>query len=211
MSPILMRKIFSLVGLLVFCLSIGKAWYIVKDGFSPRRIQALENGPSDIWSKEAECALSQDFFYIGRGRQSFAFASEDGKYVIKLLRTDIFKSPFWLRAMNWKSYGEKLRTQQSLQKQFVLNSFSLSYEELRNQTGVLALHLGKTESSGKRLTLVDSMGCKYRFPLENTSFILQYKQPILTKVFLEVLQKDDRLEAERILIAFLDLVIERGK
>jgi hypothetical protein len=206
-----MKRLIFLVFLLAFCAGVGKGLYYFKKGFSPRRIHSLEKVVAENWDQEASEALSQTFHYIGRGRQCFAFASEDGKYVVKLPRTDIYKIPLWARALSTESYREQLRADRAEREEFILNSIQIAFEELKNQTALLAVHLGQSASKGKKLTLIDAIGCKHQLPLEKTSFVLQYKHPILMKAFQEALQKGDRKEAERILDAFIATVFERGE
>src|SRR5690554_3870630 len=92
-----MKKLTVILVLLLISAGVGKGLYSVKDGFSSRRIQSLPYLADENWDEETQEALKQTFHYIGRGRQCFAFASSDGKYVLKLPRTDIYKIPLWAR------------------------------------------------------------------------------------------------------------------
>lgn len=206
-----MKKGILLLLLLLFCAGVGKGLYFLKGGFSPRRIHPLNHRVSDNWNEEVNQALGQPFHYIGRGRQCFAFASQDGKYVLKLPRTDIYKTPFWARVLPVAEYREKLEADHCKMEAFILESFRLSFEELQSQTGLLALHLGQSDRKGKKLTLIDAMGYTHHLPLEKTSFVLQYKQPLLMKAFSSALAQGNRKEAEKILSALLDVIVERGK
>lgn len=206
-----MKKLLILVLLCLFCAGVGKGLYYFKKGFSLRRIHSLDVAITEDFSSEADRALSQPYSYIGRGRQCFAFASADGKYVVKLPRTDIYKIPLWVRSFASKSFQEEMRLDRAKREKFILDSMRIAFEELRNQTGILAVHLGKSGSKGKKLTLIDALGCKHHLPLEKTAFVLQYKQPILMKAFQEALQKGDRRRAEQILDALITAVIERGE
>jgi hypothetical protein len=206
-----MKRLLIIFCLLTFCLGVGQALYYLKDGFSTRRIHSLDFAASDQFDEECSKALLQPFYYIGRGRQCFAFASKDGKYVIKLPRTDIYKLPFWTRALPVTSYREKTQVAHLSQEKFILESFRIAHEELKDQTGLLAIHLGKSAPKNQKITLVDALGCKHLLPLETTSFLLQYKQPILIKTFLEVRRQGNKKEAEQLLDALLDAIVERAQ
>ena len=96
-----MRKILFLLILIGFCLAAGKVWYWCTNGFSVSRLHGWtqSSGKGFGGTKKAESIIAQDFHYLGRGRQAFAFVSDDGQYVIKFPRGDICKLPFWLRAL----------------------------------------------------------------------------------------------------------------
>lgn len=207
--PILHKGTFLF--LILLSIGAGKGLYILKDGFSPRRIQSLEYAAEENWGEEAAAALKKTYHYIGRGRQCFAFASDDEKYVLKFPRTDIYKTPFWARVLPVKSYRENLEKSHREREAFLLNSFKISFEELKNQTALLAVHIGKSRSNGLMLHLVDAAGCKHHLPLSTTSFVLQYKRPILMKAFSDALEKKDQKEAQKILDALLTVIAERAR
>jgi hypothetical protein len=206
-----MKKIILLLFLTVFCAGIGKSLYYLKDGFSIRRIHTIQNWITPEWDEEADLALSQPFYYIGRGRQCFAFASIDQKYVLKLPRTDIYKTPFWARVLPVKSYRAHLEEDHLVRQDFILRSFDISFHELKAQTGLLAVHLGRSLPKGQKIVLIDKLGTKYSLPIDKTSFVLQYKQPILMKAFSSAREKGDRKEAEKILDALVDAIVERAQ
>ncbi len=194
--------------LCLLCMGAGKGLYWAKDGFNARRIHGLTNGFTEDLNTEAKLALTQTFHYIGRGRQCFAFASADDRYVLKFLRTDIYKLPFWTRVLPVKSYRKWLEEEQQRREQFIRNSFEISFSELKDQTGLVAIHLGASQAIAERLTVVDKLGCKHHIPLESTSFVLQYKRPLLTKIFTQALQQRER---EQILDALVDAVVARAQ
>jgi hypothetical protein len=207
----MVRKTVIILCLALACCGIGKGIHWAKKGFTARRIAAPVQTQLVIWDKAADLALEQPFRYLGRGRQCFAFASLDGKYVLKLPRTDIYQMPFWMRVL---PIPEKKRfafcSVRAARENFVLNSMKIAYEELRDDTGVLSLHFGKSEDLGKSLNLIDAMGIPCRLPAHLTTFVLQTKQPILMRAFLEALQDGDLALCRKVLDAFIDLVVVRG-
>ncbi len=205
-----MKKAIFLFLIVLFSAAVGKGLYCLKDGFSGRRIPSLGMMATENFDEEVKAALLQTFHYIGRGRQCFAFASADDKYVLKFPRTDIYKTPLWMRALPMKAYQERLEKNHAEREKFIMGSFQICIQELKEQTGLLAIHLGQSPSREK-LTVVDALGCKHRLPLGKTSFVLQYKHPILIQVFLDALKKGNRREAERILDSLVDVVVDRAQ
>ena len=140
-----MKKISQLTLLILFCLLIGQGIYVARKGFNPRKLLYLENTKESCINEETKQILSQPFYFLGKGRQCFAFASKDGKYVLKCPRTNIYKIPFWARVLPVKAYREKIRADKNKRQRFVFESFRLAQEELQDVTGMIAIHLGKSE------------------------------------------------------------------
>jgi hypothetical protein len=197
-----------LVVLALFCLGVGKGLYFFREGFTLRRIQGWDRGLSVSFDEEADRALSQRYYYLGRGRQCFAFESEDQRYVLKFPRTDTHRLAFWQRVL--PGGGEKQVLKTAARKR-VQESLELAYEELKNPSALVAIHLGPTAETGRMLELRDSLGMRHRVPLERSSFVLQYKKPILMTAFLDALKQGDRALARKILAAFVEAVRERGE
>ncbi len=204
-----MRQLVALFLVIGISLGTGKGLYCLKKGFSSRRIHSLSLHTTDTFTEEAKAALKQTFRFLGRGRQCFAFESEDGKYVLKFPRTDIYKTPFWARVLPVKAYRGRLEKEHAKREQFIVDSFHIAAKELQEQTAIVALHLGQSDSKEK-LTVIDAMGCKHRLPLGKTSFVLQQKHPLWTKAFLSALHQDKKDEAKKILEALVEIITERA-
>lgn len=207
----------SLLGAVIFL--AGKSWHLAKDGFSISRIQPQEilnisPLPFEEISQETSCLFDQNFYYLGRGHQCYAFVSEDGSYVLKFPRLDHFTIPFWRRALQGfglKASNEKLQLEKKGRFAFLMNSFLIAKEELKEETGIIYLHLNKTGHLKKRVKIFDTIGRGYEIVLDHTSFILQKKSPLIWPIFLENLKKREKEKAKEILKAFLDVIITRAK
>jgi len=204
-----MKKISLLFLLICFCAGVGKAWHLAKDGFSIRRCQVWDFGVSDGLSEESQIALKQTYSYLSRGHQCYAFVSEDGNYVIKIPRTDRYHTAFWLNL--FPEMKKERQENLSRRESFLLESFRVSYEELRDQTALLALHLGTSEDRGEKIRIVDRIGRKYVMPLNKTAFILQRKKPILMAEFQRALTEGRRDQARQMLQSFLHVVADRAR
>jgi len=206
-----MKKVFLVLLLLIFCAGTGKGLYFLKNGFSPRRICSFNFYEEKTLSNQVEEILSQPFHYLGRGRQCFAFSSEDGKYVLKLPRTDIYKLPFWAKVLPLSNLRKRMEADRTERREFILKSFQIASEQLKDQTGIIAHHLGYSAPQNKKISLVDNLGVKHTLPLEKISFILQYKQPMLIPQFLSALSDGNEENAKKILKALVNTITERGK
>ncbi len=210
---LIVKKIFSIVLILLLPVLIGKGLYFARGGWSPRRFQSLEKPLPMIPAPDAATRkiLSQPFYYLGRGRQCFAFTSKDGKYVLKCPRTNIYNLPFWARVLPVSEYRKKQLKDKAWRQEFIFGSFRLAKEELQDITGVIATHLGESDPINEKITLVDAFGCSYDFPMEKMLFILQHKYSLWAPVFLGATKNNDITEQKRLLNGFIDTVIYRAK
>lgn len=192
---------------------VGKGLYWAKDGFDLRRIGAISEETISINEAPAEILplLSQRFAYLGRGRQSFAFESLDGKYVLKLPRIDRYETKLWMKSLPFmKKRAEASVQHKKMRKDFVFNSFRIAFSEMKEQTGLLYIHLEKT-SHLPCIEIVDRIGRSYSISLNDTIFLLQKKLPMGFPALHRCLVEKD-LELAKIMIdRFLDLAVFRAK
>lgn len=222
-----MKRIACLIALVGFCALIGKGWHLVKDGFSLNRTCSLgynlkhrhsnatliAEGKTAPWNLD-DSILRQPYTYLGRGHQCYAFASADGKYVIKLPRYDRYRLSFFLRAcpFSWlTSHRHAIRADIEQRLRFLLNSFHLAFEELQEETALLYLHLYRTDHFNFPLVLQDRLGRSHLLDPNQTSFIVQEKKPIMMSSFQQCLEKNRREEAKEILDAFLQVISKRAE
>lgn len=199
-----MKKLIPLYLICAFSALLGQGVYFFRDGFSLKRLHAEPTTLCSI-DEETKKILSQPFHYLGRGRQCFAFASQDEKYVLKCVRADKFKVPFWMQLFP-KLYQAK-HDKIARKKRLVFESFRIAKEELSELTGTIALHLGKSEKTEQMITISDPLGIRHQLPLDSTIFILQYKRPLWSKAF----RDSSENEKQQLVDAFVDLVIARAQ
>jgi hypothetical protein len=139
----------------------------------------LDGSPAPI-DEECRSILNQSFHYLGKGRQCFVFVSDDGRSVIKLLNYRRFSLPSIL-----PRWIEKIRMlDEKRQRRFnqTMNSLQLANTYLRQETGMLYLHL---EKGGflPLLKLEDRAHRKHLVNLNEVAFVLQKK---VTPIFEEL-------------------------
>jgi hypothetical protein len=211
----LLKKLCILTLLILSVLLAGRAWYWAKDGFSINRIRctlSIQNS-NPIEEKLAASCLQGPFHYLGRGRQCYVFGSQDMRYVIKIPRFDRYRLPFFWQAMP-SHYDSKKRgiLQGRLSRlYFTLESFKIAANDLRDETAVIYLHLHQTNNLPKQFVIYDRLHRPFTINLNHTAFILQERKSLMMPGFLSALERNDRQEAERMLLAFLDTIDRRAE
>lgn len=124
-------------------------------------------------------ALDQNYRYLGKGCQSYVFLSDDGKYVIKFMKYQRFRTPFWLDALSFIPPIENYRRGKIEKKQKKLNylfqAWVLAFNELQQETGLVYVHLNKTSNLHKALTIFDKLGIEHTLDLDQMEFLVQKK------------------------------------
>ncbi|MBA2727519.1 MAG: hypothetical protein H0U49_05020, partial [Parachlamydiaceae bacterium] len=121
--------------------------------------------------------LSQHFTYIGKGAQSYAFGSEDGKYVIKFFKFKHLRPSFWLDLLppifGLDNYKDKQYQRKERKLEGVFSGYRLAYLRHREDSGLLFIHLNHSENLFPPMTVIDKMGWHHSIPLDGVVFILQ--------------------------------------
>jgi len=216
-----MRKIFYLLILIGFCVGVGKVWYWRTNGFSVARLHGWTQTLEGVWwDEEAESIIAQDFHYLGRGRQAFAFVSNDGQYVIKFPRGDICKLPFWLRALPLEKRRQRQISRKAAREQCVLQSARLAMEELKDATALIAMNFSPQTTHEKLpnkkipntcVRIIDKAGRSFQIPLATTYFILQRKKQLFRDVIEEAAARDGLVGVEKVLDDLFANILERTK
>lgn len=119
--------------------------------------------------------------FIGHGRQAAAFTTADGNYVIKFFFTRRPHTDWsWGIPSIKKLWPPAVRAKKKLfadknkrRTRKAIESYRWAYENFREETGLVAVHLGKTQIGLGRCTLVDEEGKRYDVDLDDASFIVQ--------------------------------------
>lgn len=156
---------------ILFALLLLAALYSFRtDFFSPASLSApLLAEAASTPDAETEGALAQPYRYLGKGRQSFVFASEDGKWVIKFFNHKYYRLPFYA------AWIEKERMKREKRKRFYLESYRIAAEQFKEETGIQYLHLGPSVKPLPTLSLTDRKGKTHCIDLNTFPFVLQKK------------------------------------
>jgi hypothetical protein len=184
-------------------------------GFSIEKVtNTLEYNPAwDVSSTEDEKItfheiLKQPFFFVGKGKQCFAFVSCDGKYVLKFPKhtdkgyltnlPDVFLTKKF-KSTKLKKKAKKLDS--------VIQSFVLAKQVLPKETGVVFLHLNNTENQFGTVRLLDERGALFIVPLDTTQFIVQKRADFLKPMFVTLMFEGKVEEAKKRIDQIFELVV----
>lgn len=158
--------------LLVFYILVFLAGFLTHRYFcfSTKKIEGeLLKGNPPSFSEETLALFKQPYFYLSKGRQCFVFVSLDGKTVIKFFNYDRFRFPSYLALTSrLKAYAKK----RSLRFQTTFNSLQIAQAFLREETGLVALHLQKSKNL-PFLTIFDPSARCHLIDLNRVAFLVQ--------------------------------------
>lgn len=160
------------------------------DGFSLSQIQTAHTFDpkwetrDDSWSntEQVQEILDQPFTYLGQGDQEFTFVSKDQNYVIKFLKAKTLSPPFWTKRFVPPFLRMKARalTRYFDQKKEVeFSSYQIAYEQLKEETGLIYLHLNPSSHIRQTLTIYDKINVRHQLDPDRIVFIVQKKVDLL--------------------------------
>jgi hypothetical protein len=170
----------------------------------PSRLFNLQLIESQLPARpEWEAKLSPDhdrFFYVvsqqalswvGRGANAFVFATGDGKYVVKFLPAGKMPAAE-SRGLFQKLFGGKPKSRKALQKlDEACVSSRICFDELRDETGLVYVHLNRTKAQIHGLKLADSFGQSQRVCGDDTCFVAQKKAQLLIPTLTHLMDRGD--------------------
>jgi hypothetical protein len=156
--------------------------------------------------------LDQKFHYLAKGAHCFAFISEDRNYVIKFHRY-----PSHMRRFPWFthpfSYCFSKRRQQIKEYNFKrikahFDSYKSSYLDLKEETGILLLHINRTDHLRKTISLIDKTQAEHKISLDNVTFILQKRADLIYPTLDKLTQKGKYDDAKQVVSQIVQLIAE---
>lgn len=187
------------------------------DGFSLHKIQSSHE-PQIDWSTpplQVSPFLNQSFHYLGHGAQTFAFRSEDDQYVIKFYRHHRSKHPLMrfshILPREWRKNLKKtvLKRREKRGKDF--KSYVMASRLLKEETGLIYVHLNPTTHLKGKLTLYDKVGIKHSIDPNLYSFILQKRATPFYPTLQKWIESGDVDQAKQELSKLLFLISNRCK
>ncbi len=214
-----LRRLIGLTLTIAIVFFISRGYYRLTDGFRVSSMTYdMPYNPS--WEiqplskkdqAEVDSILSQPFNYVGKGAQSYVFTSEDDKYVIKFFKFRHLRPSWIIDALpEWdflKDYREKIRERKNKLIMVVFSGYKLAYEELKSESGIVYLHLNKTQHLSKNLTVYDKLGLKWEIDLDPIVFVIQEKAKTTRAVVTDALKNNDIGLVEKRITQILDLYL----
>lgn len=186
----LLNSCLKICGFVLAAVLLKRFCYRQTDGFALCKITSelpycsdWEVNSSSQRTPDVLKILDQPFYYLAKGAQSYVFASSDGNTVIKFFRIYHLSPPFWLSTFALPlplqpfKIGKMIEKRLELEKDF--QSYRIAFQELKDETGLLYLHLNKTDHLKKSLTLYDKIGIAHRVDLDQMEFLVQKKAALV--------------------------------
>jgi hypothetical protein len=161
--------------------------------------------------EEFSKAVDQPYTYLGKGCQSYVFASDDGQYVIKFFKYQRLRLQPWLTyfpplpaIMQYRQ--EKIAKKWNKLDGFV-RSWKVAFENLKDETGLVFVHLNKTHHLQRHVVLYDKMGQTHTVDLDQMEFCIQRRAHLLCETLLEHKAKGDLVGAQQLIHQLLDMIL----
>ena len=191
----------GLIGLSLF--GLARVYYRMTDDFRLSNI-SYEMPFQENWEVAPMTAqeqqrfdeiLKQKFYYIGKGAQSYAFRSGDDQYVLKFFKFKHLKPSVFVNILPEIGPLKEYKQNQIERKNRLLNSvfdgYRLAYAVHADETGLIYIHLNKTQSMHKNVIVQDKIGLEKTISLDDVPFILQVKVKTTRAVMTELMKTRD--------------------
>ena len=147
--------------------------------------------------------FDQDFTYLGRGGQFYAFVSQDGKHVLKFFRYKRFRHEPWLDYFDFIPMIDDYRLSRIKQKrqklEKVVNSCLVAFDHLKESAGLELIHLAKTTNLKKAVKIIDKRGDHHFVNLDEMEFIVQKKAQLLGANIDDLMKNENFIGAKALL------------
>ena len=212
-------RLFILSLLILACYGVGRLYFHLTAGFTIANITSdFSYNPewavrdlSSVENVELEQAMNQSYTYLGKGCQSYVFLSQDGQYVIKFFKYQRF------RLLPWLAYSPSLPAvvqyrQEKLEKKWekldgFIKSWKMAFENLKDETALIYVHLNKTKHLNTQLVIFDKIGSSHSLNLDQMEFCIQRKADMLCDVLMHFKEQNNIDGAKLLVTNLLNLVI----
>lgn len=199
---------------LLICLSliaISRFCHTQTDGFQVAKIATATDQDNPILlTDDQKAILSQRYYYLSKGAQSYVFVSEDGQFVLKFLR-----QPRLALLKLWHGWPLPFRSliankiekkEQEMAKD--IQSTQIAYQNLKEETGLLFIHLAASNDR-LRIKIVDKLHIEHALNAGSVAFIVQKKAMTAKQQLEKWLQYQQIKEARDGLKQLLNLIKSR--
>lgn len=197
------KLLLSLVALGVAIFGLFRLYYHLTDDFRLSNISYKV--PFEVpWSAtpltpEERGVLSiifaQPFNYLGKGAQSYAFVSKDGQYVLKFFKFKHLKPSAFVNALPdyfpFQVYKQSCISRKARKLVGVFNGYALAFNENKDASQLLYLHLVPTTDLQLEVTVKDKLGISRNIALDDVVFLVQKKGETLRSRLSKLLDRGD--------------------
>lgn len=215
----LARRLLYILAAVALVYGAGRLYYSLTAGFMVSNISSdfafqpqWEVRPlSDREKIEVDRALEQPYSYLGKGCQSYVFGSEDGQYVIKFFKYQRYRIQPWLDYFPplpaITKYKEQKREKKWKKLDGFVQSWKIAFENLSDESGLLFVHLNKTDHLKQQMTLYDKLGLKHVVDLDQMEFCIQRRADMLCDTLLKHKDKEELTAAQGLVHHLLTMIL----
>jgi len=216
--------IWLLSGLIIFTISLvitNRFFLQHNKGFCIGQIYSTQpidgswdpSSSSSVSTLELQDILTQSYSYLEKGHQSVVFESEDKNYVLKF-----YRFPSHMRVTGWMSrpltrFTDKRKAIRNYdENKFVetKKSHLLAFDALRQESGLIAVHMSKSENCPYTVHIKDALNHPYQVALKDTFFVLQRKGQLIFPTLSELIKQGRISEAQSIIDNTISFVLMRS-
>lgn len=204
------------IALLILVLFVfGRLYYRLTDGFRMGNV-TMELPYQEKWqprlseTETLQTALNQPYHYLDKGHQAYVFESEDGQFVLKLLKFQRVRIPQWLRKTElpfFEQWRLKRIEKKDRMLQSLLTSWKLGFDELKEEAAIVYVHIVPSHNLQKNLKITDKIGLKHTLELDRTIFLIQRKAPLLGPTLDSLMVQNRSNEAKAVLDRLVGLFV----
>ena len=154
----------------------------------------------------------QTYYYLASGNQCYAFISEDRQYVLKFFKMQNLFPKGWLNSFPLslvQPFGFKQEASNQLFSERIFAGYKDAYQLLRDETGLVYIHLNKTNEFESKVTIVDHKGKTHFLDLDKVEFVVQRKAQKIYDRFDQLIHDDKVEDLRASILSFLQLIAVR--
>jgi hypothetical protein len=155
--------------------------------------------------------LSQPFYFFGRGGESYAFLSKDGRYILKFFKHHKMRPKHPLDLLLPPCFRQKWQNRRKERLERFFSSCKLAFEQISQETGLLYLHLTKSENLHQKMTFFDPIGIKHRVDLDKVEFALQKRATMALPTLFQLVEEGKVDLAKAHLTSLLEMIYTRSR
>jgi hypothetical protein len=153
--------------------------------------------------------FAQKFVWLGQGHQVYAFESQDQQYVLKVFKFRRLQPSYFLQLLSYPpwchSYYVKQERKRQRRLQKLFEGYQIAYGIDKEHTGMLYIHLHRTDDLKRKIRVVDRMGGEHELDLDHLTFAIQKKGRITKEVLSDLLDRGEVAIAQARLLSLFDL------
>lgn len=197
---------------------LGRLYFYTTAGFTlgnihsdlSHHVQWDTREPTEEETLKFRESIAQDYYYLGKGCQSYVFLSQDGKYVIKFFKFQRVRPQNWIDFFTFIPSVKEYQNNKIKEKENKLNNLFLScklaFDDLKNETGVIYVHLNKTDHLHHSLRIYDKLGLSHQLDLDRLEFVIQHRASMLADT-IDDLMSAGQIDQSKLLIDKLLIMV----